>query len=509
MMNFIFRGKFVLTDTGLGKKGLLDDSAVYVQNDTIKEIGKYQEIIQKYPDAPVKGNGKQILMPGLIDAHSHGSGLTPFQRGVKYDFLENYLIDSTGGFLLEPELNALMCGIRHLKKGCTTVHAIYNHINTDIARKTLRGFKKAGIRLAYSSGVNDKNKITYDDEEFYKTLPAELQEKVHNIIFNDKKAFRDGFFEHFDDLYSKYNDDMSQIIFGPLWVQGCSDEFLMSIKKKSSELGDIPIHIHTLQTPLQKAYGLKKYNKSLAFHLDDIGLIDKNIVLGHAVFLDQSDIELLAEKNGSVTHHASCNLVVRNGISPVALFVKAGINVALGIDDKSINDDEDPFMEMRMIYHLQRVAGFDLENTPTLSSIDVLNMPIINGARVCNLENKIGAIKPGMKADMLLLDLERISQQPWVSPKHDIFDLIISRAKGDDVNTVIVNGEIVIENYKFCQIDLDEVYNEVQNQVKSGNNHGNKKYAELLQELKPYIRSFYQKWDLPKLVPFYNMNSRI
>jgi len=493
MMNFLVRGKIVLTDPNLGKNGLWDDSAVYVQDDTIKDIGKYQDLKQKYPEVTVKGNGSQLLMPGLIDAHSHGAGLTPFQRGIKYDFLEKYLLDSPGGFLLEPELNALMCGIRHLKKGCTTVHAIYNHIK----------------RIVYSSGVNDKNKITYDDEAFYQTLPAELQKKVYNIIFNDKKKFRDDFFEHFDDLYSKYNSDMNKIIFSPLWVQGCSDEFLMKIKEKSKELNDIPIHIHTLQTPLQKAYGLNKYNKSLVFHLDDIGLIDKNIVLGHAVFLDQSDIELLAEKEGSVTHHASCNLVVRNGISPVVLFVKAGINVALGIDDKSISDDEDPFMEMRMIYHLHRVAGFDLENTPTLSSIDVLKMPTRNAAKVCGFEDKIGALRPGMKADMILLDLERISRQPWVSPKHDIFDLIISRAKGDDVNTVIVNGDILIEDYQFCHIDLEEVYNEVRNQVKIGNDYGNKEYAKILQELKPYVCSFYQKWQIPKLAPFYNMNSRI
>ncbi len=284
---------------------------------------------------------------------------------------------------------------------------------------------------------------------------------------------------------------------------------LQKVKSKADELDKIPIHIHTLQTPIQKAFRLEKYGKSLLAHLDDLGLVDENLVLGHAVFLNNSDIELLASEKGSVTHHPSCNLAVRNGIAPVYFLYKAGVNVSLGIDDKGINDDEDPFMEMRMIYYLHRIAGFDLVNTPPLSSFDVLQMATVNAARVCNFTGVIGALKSGMKADLLLVDLGRIMENPWVSPHWNVVDLFIHRGKGTDVNTVMVNDNIVIENHKFCNIDLDLVYDEIRKQIKKGIHPEQKAFAENLQKIKPFCQSWYKRWSKSELIPFYKMNSRI
>jgi len=510
-MNFLVRGKYVIADPKVGKKGILYDSAAYIEGNKIIEIGDYNLLKEKYPKAIIKGNGKQLLMPGLIDGHSHGAGLSPFQRGVPYDFLENWLMDSHNGIMLKPELNAMMCAIRHLRNGCTTLHCIQggNKLDTEFVGKLFKGYEKTGIRLTYSSGVRDLNSITYDDAEFYKTLPPELQKLVHPIIFNDKKAFIKTYFEHFEYLYDKYNSEDRKIIFGPLWVQGSADKFLQQIKSKADKLGKIPIHLHTLQTPIQKSFGLKKYGKSLLAHLDDLGLVDENLVLGHAVFLNQSDIELLALKHGSITHHASCNLVVRNGIAPVYFLHEAGVNVSLGIDDKGINDDEDPFMEMRMIYYLHRVASFDLVKTPPLSSFDILQMATVNAAKVCYFEGVIGAIKPGMKADLLLIDLDCIMENPWVSPNINIADLLICRGKGTDVNTVMVNGNIIIENHKFCNIDVDSIYDEVREQAKKGINPKQKEFSEILQKLKPYSQTFYKRWPIPELVPFYKVNSQI
>lgn len=510
-MDILVRGKYIITDPEMDEKSIKHNAAVHILNNKIVEIDDYNILKKKYPKEIVKGNGKQLVMPGLIDGHSHGEGLTTFQRGVSYDFLENYLMDWPKGIVLEPELNAIMVAIRHLRNGCTTLHHNNsgNELDPEFVGKLLSGYKKVGIRVAYSSGVRDLNILTYDDAEFYKTLPTELQKLVKPIIFNNKIAFTEEYFKHFEYLYDKYNDDNRKIIFGPLWVQGSSNEFLQKVKSKADELGKIPIHIHTLQTPIQKTFGLEKYGRSLLAHLDDLGLVDENLVLGHAVFLNNPDIELLASKKGSVTHHPSCNLAVRNGIAPVYFLHKAGVNVSLGIDDKGINDDEDPFMEMRMIYYLHRIAGFDLVNTLPLSSFDVLQMATVNAARVCNFAGVIGALKPGMKADLLLVDLGRIMENPWVSPHWNVVDLLIHRGKGTDVNTVMVNGNIVIENHKFCNIDVDLVYDEVRKQIKKGINPEQKAFAENLQKIKPYCQSWYKRWSKSELIPFYKMNSRI
>jgi len=510
-MNVLIRGKYIITDPEMDEKGIKYDAAVYILDDKIIEIGDYDLLKKKYPKAIVKGNGKQLVMPGLIDGHSHGAGLTPFQQGIPYDFLENFLIDKPKGIVLEPELNAIMCAIRHLQNGCTTLHHNNsgNDLDPEAVEKILRGYNKVGIRVAYSSGVRDLNTLTYDDVEFYKTLPSELQKLVKPIIFNDKKAFTEEYFKHFQYLYKKYNNENRKIIFGPLWVQGSTDEFLRRIKSKADELGKIPIHIHTLQTPIQKAFGLQKYGKSLLAHLDDLGLVDENLVLGHAVFLNNSDIELLASKKGSITHHPSSNLAVRNGIAPIFFLHKAGINVSLGIDDKGINDDEDPFMELRMIYYLHRIAGFHLVNSIPLNAFDVLKMGTVNAAKVCNFTGVIGALKPGMKADLLLIDLDHIMEDPWICPHWNVVDLIIHRGKGTDVNTVMVNGNIVIENRKFCNIDVNLIYNEVRKQAEKGISPEQKVFAENLQRIKPYCQSWYSRWFTSKLIPFYKMNSKI
>lgn len=509
-MGYIIEGRYIITDPIINGKGILTDAAVYVSGDKIKDIGTYHILKKKYPDAIVKGSNKQLVMPGLINAHSHGAGLSPFQQGVAYDYLENFLIDKPKGTTLDYELNAILCAIRHLRNGCTTLHHNQsgNEMDVNNVRKILNGYKKVGIRVAYSSGVRDLNMLTYDDKELYKKLPLNLKKYFKPFIFKDKELIQKQYFEHFHELFNLFNNENRKIIYGPLWVQGCTDEFLVKIKDDSTKMGRIPIHIHTLQTLIQKNHGEKKYGKSLLFHLKDLGLVDDLLVLGHAVFINEEDIGLLAEKNSSITHHASCNLAVRNGIAPVYYLQRAGVNVALGIDDKGINDDEDPFMEMRMIYYLHRAVGSDLTSSKPLNSYDVFKMATLNAARVCHFNGLIGALRIGMKADLLLLDLNRILEDPWVNPCWNIMDTIIHRAKGSDVSSVMVNGEFVIENRKFCNIDIDSIYEEVKTQIKKGNSQSQIEYAEHLQQIKKYCQEWHNQYFTGDLSPFYKMNSR-
>jgi cytosine/adenosine deaminase-related metal-dependent hydrolase len=430
-VDLLVRGKFVITDAGLGPDGILTDSAACFAGGQVVETGSYDALKSKYPQAAVIGNGRQLLMPGLVDSHSHGWGLSAIQRGVRYDFLENALLDWASMIDLDPELNAMMSALRHLRSGCTTMHhnSWGKASNTvEIAAKTIAGYRQAGIRLAYSPGIRNVNSLAYDDLGFFNTLPADLQQFCRPLVYYDKQAAVDEYFRVFEYLYENYNNDDMRIFFGPSWVQGATDEFHQRIKSRADELGKIQIHIHTLQTPHQKAYGLKKYGKSLLSHLDDLGLVDENLTLGHAVYVSQSDIELLAARGASITNHPSCNLAVRNGIAPVYYLHKAGVNVALGIDDKGINDDEDAIMELRMMYYLHRVSGFNLADTPPLDAFDILKMGTTNAARVCGFEGQIGALKPGYKADAIIVDLEQIMNDPFVSPDLNMAEIFIHRA---------------------------------------------------------------------------------
>ena len=216
----------------------------------------------------------------------------------------------------------------------------------------------------------------------------------------------------------------------------------------------------------------------------------------------------MAAKGASITHHPSCNFAVRNGIAPVYSLCKAGVNVSLGIDDKSINDDEDAIMELRLIHRLHRVSGFDLTNTPALDAFDVLKMGTINAARVCGFEGELGAIKPGMKADVILVDLQEILQDPWASSDLNIAEVFIHRAKGVHVNTVIIGGKVVMEDREFQTIDVQQLYEEVRKQASKGISPEQRKFAESLQRIKPYYHKWYEGWEKMDYKPFYIMNSR-
>ena len=293
-------------------------------------------------------------------------------------------------------------------------------------------------------------------------------------------------------------------------MQGSTDSFLRKVKVRADGLGKLPVHIHCLQTPVQKAFGIRTYGKSLVAHLDDLGLVDNNLVLGHAVYLNEADIELLAAKGATVTHHPSCNLATRNGIAPVYAMFKAGLNVALGIDEKGINDDEDPIMEMRMIYYLHRQSGIDLINCPALTPFDVLTIATHNGAKPTGYANEIGILEPGMQADVILIDMDEIMNEPWVSPDCSIANLLVHRGLGHHVNTAIIGGSLVMDQRKILTIDVDSLYEEVRRQANRGRTPDQVRYRELLYRIKPYYQNWYNAWlkDI-ELSPFYKMNSRI
>lgn len=508
-MGLIVRGQFVITDVGDGEEGILRDGAVYFSEGRVSEVGEFNAIKEKYPEEEIKGNGRQLLMPGLIDGHSHGWGMSAIQRGTLFDYLENSLINWAGMFNLDPELNAVMSAIRHLRNGCTTMH----HNNwgpneIERAEKSIEAYRKVGIRLAYSPGALNENTLACDDTKFLKTLPQDLQEFCRPMVYYDKEMVARTYFEVYDYLYDRYHGDDIRIIHGPSWAHGCTDEFLLRVKESADSHGKLPIHIHTLQTPHQKAYGLKKYGKSLLDRLNDLGLVDENLTLGHAVYVTESDIELLASSRASVTHHPNCNFVIRNGIAPVYHMWRAGVNVSLGIDDKALNDDEDAIMELRLIHRLHRVSGFDLANNPSMDAFDVLKMGTISAARVCGFGEALGTLKPGSKADAILIDMEEIMEDPWMSPDLNIAEIFIHRAKGTHVNTVFVGGNVIMEDRKFLTVDVDQIYKDVREQANRGITEEQRLFAETLQKIKPYYHAWYDGWDKLEFDPFYIMNSR-
>src|SRR5215468_66283 len=194
----ILRGAYAVTDPRLGPAGVIPEGAVVIRDGIVAETGPFAATAPKCPGARVIGDGTQLLLPGLVDAHSHGRGLSPIQKGVRNDFLENALFDWAYMPVLPPELTAAMCALRHLRSGCTLLH--HNGFDDDGAEGAKRAhiaiktYLSTGIRLAFSPGVRDESKLAMGGEEFIETLPPDLRVGARALVFFDKEALADSYF---------------------------------------------------------------------------------------------------------------------------------------------------------------------------------------------------------------------------------------------------------------------------------------------------------------------------
>jgi 5-methylthioadenosine/S-adenosylhomocysteine deaminase len=507
----VLRGKYVLTDPRKKEKGVIRDGAIAVRDGKIAASGSFAEIQRANPGAKVLGNGRQLLIPGLVDAHSHGRGMSPIQKGVKNDFLENALFDWAYMHQLPPELCAGMTAYHHIRSGCTLLH--HNGFDDDgpvgraRAHQAIKVYLDSGIRLAFSPGVRDESKLALDEHAFFKTLPPDLQEFARPRVQYDKKQIEADYFSLFEELRSRYDTAETRILLSPSWAHGLTEGFARRIVDAAA--GKTQIHMHTLQSPVQKAYGLRRHGKPTMKWLDEMGLVAKNVTYGHAIHVTEEDIALMGSRGASVTNHPSCNFIMRNGITPVMAMRKAGVNVAMGLDDKTINDDEDAVMELRMMHKVHRISTYDLAEPP-LDAYEAFEIATLNGARVCGFEGAAGALLPGMKADAVLVDLDRVENEPWLDPRSDIIEAFVQRALGSDVDTVVIGGRVAMEGRKLRLMDVDALFREVRDFCSRGLAEEHQKRADMLAKIKPYAQKWYRTWHEGMVdKPFYRVNSSV
>jgi cytosine/adenosine deaminase-related metal-dependent hydrolase len=506
----IMRGKYLLSDPRRKEKGVLRDGAIALEGGKISEVGPFADLKKKSPQAKVLGDGSQLLMPGLVDAHSHGRGMSPIQKGVKNDFLENALFDWAYMHQLPAELCAGMTAYHHIRSGCTLLH--HNGFDDDgpagrsRAHAAIKVYLDSGIRLAFSPGVRDESKLALDELKFFDTLPPDLKEWAEGRVFYDKTQVEEDYFSLFADLRSRYESEDTRILLSPSWAHGLTEKFARRVVDTAA--GRTQIHMHTLQSPVQKAYGLRRHGRPTMRWLDDMGLVARNCTYGHAIHVTQDDIELMGRRGASVTNHPSCNFIMRNGITPVMPMRKAGVNVAMGMDDKTINDDEDAVMELRMMHKVHRLATYDLTEPP-MDAYEAFEIATLNGARVCGFEGECGALLPGMQADAVLVDLQRVENEPWLDPRSDIVEAFVQRALGSDVSTVVVGGKVVMQERRLASLDVDALFREVKDYCEKGLSEEHRKRADMLARIKPYAQKWYRGWDEGIVdKAFYRVNSR-
>ncbi|MCH8154409.1 MAG: amidohydrolase family protein, partial [Proteobacteria bacterium] len=289
--------------------------------------------------------------------------------------------------------------------------------------------------------------------------------------------------------------------FGPPGPQWVSDSFLQRIAERA-EAADVGVQTHVTESIYEKLHGPRFYGQDTLAHLRDLGVLSPRFSIAHGVWLTEREIEILAETGAAVSHNPSSNLRLRAGIAPVNALLEAGVTVALGMDGTSLNDDEDMFTEMRLALRLHRTP---MLGGPAPSVARIFEIATAGGAKLLRKEATLGRLAPGFAADLVLVDLERITW-PWTAPEIDPRELVVLRARAGDVDTVLIAGEVVLEGGQPTRFDPAEAGKELAERLAA--TAYPRERAALVARLLPHLEAYYQAWEMPQLTPYSLYNSR-
>jgi len=512
MASSLIRGKYVICRAGTdaGSSTVLTDGAIFQRDGVIEDVGDYAHLKSSYNADEEIGGQNYIVFPGLVNAHHHGRGVTTFQMGTCDDSLERWIIDGWGRRPWDHYLMTLYTAMQMIESGTTTV--MYNHSVTPVAtlesdiEEVLRGFADSGMRTAFSVSFREQNRLVYnDDQVFMSGLPGDLADGLRSYISAVALPTED-YFVLFENLHRRFQDvpdSRVSVLLSPANVQWVSDDFLRRTKEYATN-HQAGIHMHLVESFYQKEYGIRTWGKTPIAHLQDLGFLGPELSCAHAVWLTDQDIDLLAQGQTTVCHNASSNLRLKNGVAPVTAMAARGVNVAMGTDSTALNDDDDMIQEMRLVSRLHREPGI---GNPEVNSHQALRMATLNGAEPTFFHDRIGALEKGRRADMVLLDLAHI-QEPYLEPDIDIVDALVYRGKAQNVDTVLIDGKVVLRDGKFAGVSKEDVVKELRDRFDRPLEAQALTARNLVQGLMPYIERFYEGWNSGDSPTHYRYNSR-
>lgn len=397
-----------------------DRSNIVIEDNIITHIGDIEEIDKNKVDYVIEGLNK-LAMPGLINCHTH-LGMSLFRNYADDMILSEWLTKKIWPIeakLVEEDIYwaSLLSMSEMISSGTTTFCDMYFFMD-----QVVRALDISGMRASLARGI-----VEEDSNSIYK-------------IEENEKLFMD------------YNNSLNgriKIMFGPHAPYTCSPEFLLKIMDSASKL-NAGLHIHLAETKDEVEDSFSKYNKSPIKHMNDLGLFELHTVAAHCVHIDEDDIQLIKQKNVHPVNNPSSNFKLASGFSPVNKMLKEGIRVALGTDGAASNNNLNMFKEISMA----SIVNKAVDNDPmSVTALEALNMATINGAYALGLEKEVGSLEIGKKADIIILNMDK----PHLCPRNNIFSTLAYSTYGSDVDTVIVDGNILMEKKEFKTIDIEKV----------------------------------------------------
>lgn len=459
MNQILIRGATLLTmDGATGTRPIEGD--VLVEGARIAAIGTG---LAARPDAEVIDGRGRLVMPGLVNAHTHSS--ETFFRG-RYEKmpLEVWLLYAYPLLAGPPigldllHLRSLLLATESLKAGVTTMSDCFfdppRH-ELDRLGTVFAAYELAGIRANVSSGV--MNIAALDALPFGREIvPPEVQRQ---LAFGPPITAA-AYLDYCNAAIAAFDGRAGRLKFmiAPSAPQRCTADLLAGCYELAVERG-LPFHCHVLETVTQAVTGPEIYGRSLVRYMDDLGVLGRNTTIAHAVWVDDADMAAMGRAGVSVVHNAVSNLKLGAGVAPVRRLMEAGVTVALGTDGVSSNDTASVFDVMRVAGLLHGASGPDAATW--LSAAELLRAATLGGARSALLEEVCGSLEPGKAADLIVLRLDDCA----FLPLNDVARHLVYAANGSHVETVIVAGEVVVRDRRMTRFDEEALFAEIRERV--------------------------------------------
>ncbi len=402
----------------------IENGSIVITNGRIIEVGRSADVDKKYEaETTINARGMAVV-PGFVNAHTHAP-MTLF-RGIADD---RDLMDWLTNFIFPAEAKNVdaefvkwgmrLAAAEMIRSGTTTFADMY-YFESVIAREA----KAAGLRAVVAQTMID--------------FPA-----PDNKTWDETLAYVRKFVAEWK------GDRLITPALAPHAPFTVSREHLKQVRALATELG-VPILIHVSETKEELKQVAERANgMTPPAYLDSIGFLGDDVVVAHGVWLTPDDMQRFAARKVGVVHCPESNMMLASGVAPIIQMQRAGIDVGLGTDGPAgSNNNLDMLEEMASAARLQKVFRNDPK---ALSAREVLELATIGGARVLGLNEKIGTLEVGKRADVVVIDLDTAKTQPVYSPE----SAIVYAASGSAVTTTIVDGKILMRDRRVLTVDVD------------------------------------------------------
>lgn len=427
----------------------------------------------------------RMLMPGLVNAHTHAHGALAKGRGDRW-LLESLL--NAGSWMTgkrtgdEMYLSAKLNAAEMVLKGCTSVYDMPHELpmpSPEGAEAVGQAYADVGMRALIAPMLADRTVYTALPG-LAASLPLHLQAAVVRIAPPEGAAV----LASMRSILAGWTLDRSnvRIGLGPTIPMFCGDDLLAGCRDLAAEFG-APVQMHLLESRVQAVSGRKLYSGGVAQHLDALGLLTPGFTGAHGVWLSDDDMRLMADRGAGVSHNPASNMILGSGIAPVRRMLDLGVSVGIGTDGSGSGDNQNMFEAMRLASIVSHLLSPDPAHW--LSTAEVFHAATEGGAARMGLQGQIGRIAPGYAADIVFLDLSSIALVPLNDPINQLVHAEDSRA----VDCVMIAGELVLDRGRFTRFDYNALVHAVNGAMPSFNAR-HEAVRALATELHPEVRRF-------------------